>query len=336
VIDLPLLARAAEVRASIPILSHVLIRPDGTAMTTDMDVALTVRDAFPAGLVAAPACYPVKQAGMLAQGATLPTLPAEDFPILAPPAHDEDTVSFVLPAPMLRTALESVSPAISTGETRYYSNGVSFHDRPDGLTLVATDGHRLMRAVLPVMLPSGSLGRYGVIVPRRAVTLLLAVLKTAGSVDASVTVWPSGRIRVQAGRYDVLSKTIDDTFPAYERVMPRAEGNRLTVNATVLAATVKKVAAAGPYRPRSVRLDLSRDGVTVSCRDGTGTAMSLPVPGATYTGEALEIRFQARYLRDMLKPAGKREVSIWFGGARPPCRADLGEGLTGVIMPMRV
>src|SRR6185437_2874464 len=99
---------------------------------------------------------------------TLQTLPESDFPDLA---AGDMTHKFTLPAADLKRLLDKTQFAISTEETRYYLNGIYLHMAGSGKTAtlraVATDGHRLAQAELPV--PSGAAGLPGIIVPRKTV-----------------------------------------------------------------------------------------------------------------------------------------------------------------------
>ena len=103
-------------------------------------------------------------------------------------------------------------------ETRYYLNGIYFHDVAAGglLRAVATDGHRLAQA--QIARPDGAKGMPGVIVPRKTV---LEVVKLFEGVDGAVEVSLSAaKIRFSAGDLVLTSKLIDGTFPDYERVIP--------------------------------------------------------------------------------------------------------------------
>src|SRR5436853_5986060 len=76
-----------------------------------------------------------------------------------------------LKAAELKRLIDKTQFAISTEETRYYLNGIYLHPagtaQAQTLRAVATDGHRLAQAELP--LPEGAHGMAGIIVPRKTV-----------------------------------------------------------------------------------------------------------------------------------------------------------------------
>ena len=100
---------------------------------------------------------------------TLQTLPESDFPDLA---AGDMTHKFTLAAADLKRLIDKTQFAISTEETRYYLNGIYLHvagaAKSQTLRAVATDGHRLAQADLPV--PAGAAGMPGIIVPRKTVS----------------------------------------------------------------------------------------------------------------------------------------------------------------------
>ena len=78
---------------------------------------------------------------------------------------------FSIEAVDLANLIDNTKFAISSEETRYYLNGIFLHvpeDKKDKLRAVATDGHRLAQAEVPV--PEGAENMPGIILPRKAVS----------------------------------------------------------------------------------------------------------------------------------------------------------------------
>src|SRR6478672_6354986 len=68
------------------------------------------------------------------------TLPREDFPTLP---ESSGAPSATLPRAVLKEMVAKTQFAITGEDTRYFLNGALFVLRPDSMSLVATDGHRL-------------------------------------------------------------------------------------------------------------------------------------------------------------------------------------------------
>ena len=203
--------RVVERKNTIPILSNVLLKAKGSALTlkaTDLDIEVT--EEVPAAVetegsttVPAHMLYDIvrklpdgsevmlavsgDQAMQLVSGRSqfrLQMLPEADFPDLT---SADFTHTFRIAASAMKGLIDRTQFAISNEETRYYLNGIYLHhvdDEGDRLRAVATDGHRLAQA--QVEAPDGSAGMPSVIVPRKAVAEIQKLLDGAG--DDHVTV----------------------------------------------------------------------------------------------------------------------------------------------------
>src|SRR5882757_7933560 len=255
-----------ERRNTIPILSNVLLRAEGSKLAlsaTDMDLEMVsslAAQGSQAGATTVPAHTLYDIVRKLRDGAqiefettgekglmtlrsgrstfTLSCLPPEDYPLMA---GGDLAHNFLLSAGDLKRLIDRTRFAISTEETRYYLNGIYLHaaksDKLDMLRAVATDGHRLARMEIP--LPEGASGMPGVIVPRKTVTELRKLLD---EMDQDVAVALSDtKIRFTFADTVLTSKLIDGTFPDYDRVIPTNNDRILEVSCKEFAEAVDRV-----------------------------------------------------------------------------------------------
>ena len=68
------------------------------------------------------------------------TLPASEFPT---PPQDAGASEASLPGAALKRMISHTRFAITSEDTRYFLNGAQLVLRPDSMSMVATDGHRL-------------------------------------------------------------------------------------------------------------------------------------------------------------------------------------------------
>ncbi len=217
----------------------------------------------------------------------LECLPVDDFPLL-----DNDlTVPMALveiDAPAFAGALSRCLPCVSTEETRYYLNGVCLRrDKPDSgedsgddnrVTAVSTNGHCLMVTGFPGNL---ALPCLGIIVPRSAVALICLML--AGQQTALCAVPETKRgapamvVRTADG-VEIITKTIDGTFPNYTAVIPQNVTRRITLPARDLSRALR-LAKAPVSDDRSPAVKLEGHGThqiaistAGSCYEGAVTA----------------------------------------------------------------
>jgi DNA polymerase-3 subunit beta len=257
-------------------------------------------------------------------------LPADEWPL--PTAH-EFSHRFELAGPELTGLLDAVAYAISTEETRYYLNGVFLHIAEGRLRAIATDGHRMAMHSLP--LPEGADGLPGVIVPRKAIGLILKLADHA--VEPVAVSLSDRRVKLEFDGLTIDSKTIDGSFPDYTRVIPQANDKRARCDPAGLLAAVKRVTAVSTEKTRAVKMACAKDRILleVSSPENGHAREDLP---ADFSGEPVEIGFNRQYLADILTRATSDTIDIVLAdGAAPtlfndPKRPDLVQ----VLMPMRV
>jgi DNA polymerase-3 subunit beta len=171
----------------------------------------------------------------------LPTLPLGDLPLM--PAIDNETGRAGLDRPALLTPLSKPSFAISSEQTRFYLNGILLHDTKAGLAFVATDGHRLARAVLPGV--TGLSQDRSLIVPKPAIKILVKLLADK-AIDGVTLRRSATLIEVAAAPFTFVSKLIDADYPSYERVVPAPSKNSVIVDRVGLALALERIEAVTP------------------------------------------------------------------------------------------
>ena len=267
----------------------------------------------------------------------LPTLPRDDFPVIA---EGDLPTSFELPARLLAELIDRTRFAISTEETRYYLNGIFLHVSDDDqpvLKAAATDGHRLARFTVPR--PEGAAGMPDVIVPRKAVGELRKLLEE--SLDGNVQVdLSASKIRFTLGGEGgvvLTSKLIDGTFPDYSRVIPTGNDKLLKLDPKSFYEGVDRVATIATEKTRAVKMGLEADKVTLSVTSPDNGTAAEEVP-ADYRSDALEIGFNANYLKDILHQIEGDTVELHLAdpGAPTLIRQDEKSPALYVLMPMRV
>lgn len=332
--------KVVETRSTIPILGNVLLSvEDGqfSARATDLDIevstSIPVLDALPgnttvnAKLLADIAKKAGSDVSLELDGDTLTvksgrsrfrlaTLPVEDFPSFAAGGFDVefdvDLAALVAPTQF----------AMSTEMTRYYLCGVFLHNPGSALVAVATDGHRLSRHTGPFLASFD-----GVILPRKLVSIL-----PKGTVTVSLS---STKARIATDDTTITSKLIDGAFPDYQRVIPTGNDKIVLADRKALATAVERVSTVATERGRAVKLEIAPGQIALSVR---GDAVATDAVEADYSGEPIEIGFNAAYLTELLANLSGDTVRIALndGGSPTLFSAPGDETLLAVLMPMRV
>lgn len=260
----------------------------------------------------------------------LQTLPAEDFPRLAKPAGEP--VRFAVPQKALKRLLGLVQYAMAQQDIRYYLNGLLVVVDEGQLRLVATDGHRLAYAAMPL---GASLPRQEVIVPRKTV-LELAKLLGDGEDEVRVEL-SSSQAAFSFGSVELISKLVDGKFPDYTRVIPTGNRNIVVLERESLRQALLRAAILSNEKFRGVRWVLAQGTLKIvsSNAEQEEAEEVLEVP---YEGDALDIGFNVNYLLDVLNNVDGTQLECSFGDASSsallciPSQAEF----KYVVMPMRI
>jgi DNA polymerase-3 subunit beta len=362
--ELQLFQGIVERKNTIPILANVLIEAAGDEvklLATDLEVGLRSRctaSVAKGGALTLPAkkLYEIVKAlpetdvrieedrnGVKVAAdrfdSRMQTLPREDFPTLP---EATGTYSATLPREVLRQMVSKTQFAITGEDTRYFLNGALFILRPDSMSLVATDGHRLALITVPRDKEKAR-GRAAadeevrVILPRKTL-LELGRLLVEGD----------GEIHYERGEnhlfFDIggrllISRMIDGQFPAFERVIPKSNDKRVEFDRDRLTNAVKRVALLSNERSRAVKFQIEAGKVEIaSSSPEFGEAREVLV--VDYAGAPVTICFNAQYVLDFLGVAETDGVVLEFKdemsqAVMKPIDAE-GYDYTYVIMPMRV
>jgi DNA polymerase-3 subunit beta len=275
--------------------------------------------------------------------ARMPTAPAEEFPAL--PQRPAGASSESFPADVLRQMIERTVFAVARdGDHRYALSGALLQVAPKEMRLVATDGHRLALASVPV---DGLFGDpFEVVIPRKTLAELRLVLSDeAGPV---LLTRAENHLFVEVGHALVVSRLIDGQFPAYESVVPKAYPHRVVFardellgavrRVAVLSSSVRRVSARSSEKIRTVKVEVSSGWVDVSAEspeDGEAKE-SIEVD---YDGPRCVVVLNAAYLIDFLGAVGTDRVSLSFGRGQEPLlwapEHEESRPYRYVVMPMR-
>ncbi|HKC14013.1 MAG TPA: DNA polymerase III subunit beta, partial [Vicinamibacteria bacterium] len=257
-------------------------------------------------------------------------LPLEDFPSL-PEAKAGKGIS--IPAEVVRALVDRTAFAITAEDARYYLAGALLVMTKEGVGMVATDGHRLSFAHRKTPLKVEAEIR--VLVPRKAIHELGRLLEGEEEVTFQQV---ENHLVFAAGGRTLASKMIDAQFPAYEKVIAITGDKTVQIDREALASGIRRVSLLSSERSRAVKLSLSKGKLelTASSPELGEARESLP---AEYTGETVEIGFNAQYLLDFLAVAGTEMVTLELkdpesqGVFKPTGESDTEHRY--VVMPMR-
>jgi DNA polymerase-3 subunit beta len=357
--ELQFFQQIVERKNTIPILANVLLEGSGnevTLLATDLEVALRSRCEAAVnkpGSVTLPAKKLYEVVRALPEGdvnietdrggntvkvsggqfsSKMPTLPREDFPSL-PEAGGG--VKATIDGKSLAQMVMKTQFAITGEDTRFYLNGAQFVLKPNEMTFVATDGHRL--ALVNVKHHGAKGDDIKAILPRKTLSELGRLL-VEGNTDVNYE-RGENHLFFEIGPRLLISRMIDGQFPAYERVVPKGNDKKVEFERDRLTQAVRRVSILSNERSRAVKLMLDKGKVEVTSSSPEFGEAREPI-AVDYNGPPLTICFNAQYVLDFLGVVETEVVALELKdevsqAVMKPVGAE-GYDYTYVIMPMRV
>ncbi|WP_309397259.1 DNA polymerase III subunit beta [Cerasicoccus maritimus] len=351
-------------RATMPILSNVLIQAEGNQLsltTTNLDLGIRCRIKAeveqPGGIT-----LPVRKLATIVRA--LPNseievdassgnqakitsggslfrimgISEDEFPPL--PSFADQHI-FNLPQDDVVGMLKNVSYAQSKDENRYILNGVFFQFRDNQMTLVATDGRRLALCSKEVEVVEDNAG--DLILPAKTVDELQRLLGQGETVkitfsDRQVAFEIQIATDDDSGLVDsiyLVSKIVEGKYPDYKQVIPKETENRIKIERELLAECVQRAALVTSDKNNSVKLKLSDNllEITGSSPEYGESHESMAI---SYESAEVTVAFNPQFLLDPLKALAQDEVYFEFKDELSPGVFKTLDSFLCVIMPLRL
>ncbi len=358
--ELQLFQGIVERKNTIPILANVLLEAKGDELllaATDLEVGLRGRCAASvakAGALTIPAkkffeivkelpetdiridedrLGTVKVAADRFES-KMQTLPKDDFPSMADPGEGD---GLTIDRKALREMVAKTQFAITGEDTRYFLNGALFVLRPDSMSLVATDGHRLALVTAPRDAAGKKADDVRTILPKKTMNELGRLLQE-GEGDIQFEKGENNLFFRIDGRL-LVSRVIDGQFPAYERVIPKGNDKRIEFERDRLGSAIRRVALLSNERSRAIKITVEPGHVDIASHSQEFGEAREQI-AVEYGGPQLHISFNAQYVVDFLNAVQTDVVAMEFKDEasqtvmRPVGNSDY--DYTYVVMPMRI
>src|SRR5581483_7745176 len=125
-----------------------------------------------------------------------------------------------IPAQVLRSMIAKTGFAIASEESRYTLNGALMVLKPESITMVATDGHRLSHIERTGTKFEGVSGEMKTLVPKKAMDELKSLLDSTDADDIEFAKDESTLYFRIGGRL-LTSRQLTGQFPNFEAVLPK-------------------------------------------------------------------------------------------------------------------
>lgn len=314
-------------KTTLPVLANILVETTDRGIKlsgTDLDIAVSTEvaaDVDVTGAVTIPAKKlseiarelppaPVKIAAVGEQRITLECgrsrfkllgLPRDEFPTFPAIRFDE---SWRIKSADLHKLIGHTSFAVSTEESRPILNGVLWELRPERMSMVATNGHRLARMTVPVT--SDAAPANDLIVPPKALDQVRRLFPAEEELEIGRG---ENHIGFRSPFTAVYTRLIEGPYPNYEQVIPKDNDRVAVVDKVSLISALKRMSVVASEQTHRIRLSFNAGMLKFSVQTpDLGEAQDeLPI---RFTGDQLDIGFNASYLLEILRYIPTDDVRI--------------------------
>lgn len=346
----------AERRATMPVLSHVLINAskDGLELTvTDLETTMIAHceaEVSKVGGLSLPAKKLYEIVHELPEGVLeleeignhwvelrspsttfkIAGLPADDFPVI--PQFSSDHL-FPAQSSKIEDMISKTIFAVSPDDLRRNLAGIYFEKSGEkNLKLAATDGHRL--SVVESDLSTEIKLQKNVVVPKKGVSEFRRMLKLGEQVRIGCE---KNFFIAKGDGISLIVRLVDAEFPDYKQVIPKSTKTNFELGRAELLNALKRVSILSSEKTKSVKLSIGTNGITlVSVSPEVGEAKE--IIAIEYSGKEVELGFNAKYLIDVLEVISQENVDFGLSDELSPAviKPMGDEQYLSVIMPMRV
>jgi DNA polymerase-3 subunit beta len=246
-----------------------------------------------------------------------------------------------IPAPVLRSMIAKTGFAIASEESRYTLNGALMVLKPESITMVATDGHRLAHVERSGEKFEGVSGEMKTLIPKKAMDELKSLLDSHGESEVETIDFAKDESTLffRVGQRLLTSRQLTGQFPNYEAVLPKDITKSIALHGEELGAAIARVAQFADERSRAVRLRLEKGELKISA-SSTETGESEDSLEVIYEGDPMAIGFNAQYLMDFIKATGSCDVKLELKDAQSAGQLRPAEAedykYRYIVMPMRI
>jgi DNA polymerase-3 subunit beta len=350
---LGIVSRAVSTRTAVQVLLGVLMRAEAGQLhlaATDMELSLRASleaDVEDEGAVVVPGRLLMDIARLLPEGEValehradegvvriecgpaqyrVNTYSVEDFPRLP---DLEQLPKFTVERETLLETVARVSRAASRDESRPVLTGILVRFEGTKLVMAATDSYRLSVKETELSEEAEPLEA---IIPARALAELGRIAQGADRVELAVH---ENQVAFSPEDVVLTTRRIDGQFPNYKQLLPETFEHEIPLPRAELLDVVRRVAVMA-QRNSPLRLRFAEGELSISARtqDVGEASESMPVP---FSGEPLEIGFNAEFLRDGLESVTDDTVRLkLISPLRPGLIHGESDDFLYLIMPIRL
>lgn len=257
---------------------------------------------------------------------------ADEFP--QSPNLGDGAVQVEMDSQILLRGINRAIFATADDELRPVMNGVYFDITTEDITMVASDGHKLVRS--KTLTVKGN-ERAAFILPKKPATLLKNLLpKEHGNVSIE---FDERNAVFLLDNHRMVCRLIEGRYPNYNSVIPQNNPYKVILDRQQLIGALRRVSIFSSQASSLIKLSLQENLLTLSAQDIDFSTSAEETQICQYTGAPMSIGFKSTFLIDILNNISADEVVIELAdpsraGVVIPMTQEEDEDLLMLLMPM--
>ena len=260
----------------------------------------------------------------------------DEYPRL--PQLQEDAKTLDISVSTLSSGILKTIFCTAEDELRPVMGGVFFDIKENGLTLVATDAHKLARYKTNYLSTSiEENGTSGFILPKKPATMLKNILpKESGDVNIK---FDEKNACFTLSNYTMVCRQVEGRFPNYSGVIPQNSTYKIILDRISLQNALKRVSVFSNQASNLIRLDFSANQVNISAQDIDFSISAEEIINCQFEGSPIKIGFKSSFLIEILNNIASSDVVLELSdpsraGLILPFENEENEDVLMLLMPM--
>jgi len=261
----------------------------------------------------------------------------DEYPRL--PLLQDDAKTLALAVTQLSAGISKTLFCTADDELRPVMNGVFFDIEKDGLTMVATDAHKLVR--YKTNFTSVSLGegeeKTSFILPKKPAIMLKNILpKESGEVEVK---FDAKNAYFKLANYTMICRQVEGRFPNYNGVIPKTNAYKIIIDRVSLLNALKRVSVFSNQASNLVKLDFNSNQIHISAQDIDFSISAEETINCQFEGDPIKIGFKSSFLIEILGNINSSDVIMELtdpsrAGLILPFENEENEDILMLLMPM--
>ena len=206
---------------------------------------------------------------------------------------------------ILYNIIEATAYATSKDDLKPALSGVYFNFKKDGITAVATDGHRLVKNTVKEKTKTDQ----SLIIPVKFLNIIKNIINKKETISIDIK---ENSLSTTQKNITIETRVIKETYPDFNSVIPENNTMCAKVKTQSLISCLKRVSIFSNRTTKQTILDFSEKGIVVSAQDPETSTSGKEHLDCDYKGENITTSYNAKYLIDVLQHIKTSNTNIYL------------------------